>query len=455
MVRENPLGTMPINKLMTSMAFPIMLSMLVQALYNVVDSIFVSRISEDALTAVSLVFPVQNLMIAVAVGTSVGMNAIMTRRLGEERKKEANEIAHNGVVLAILSWVVFALCGLFASGFFMQMSSNNAQVIAGGTIYMTIALVFSLGIFVQITMERILQATGKTVYQMVAQITGAIINLILDPIFIFGMFGIPEMGIAGAAIATVIGQWVGMFIGLWLNKKFNKEIVLKWKMLRFKLNYVIEIYKVGFPSIIMQSIGSVMMFFFNQMLSGFTQTAVAVFGIYFKLLSFVLMPLFGVVNSLVPIVGYNFGARNKERIMQALKTALFMGAILMAFGTAVFLILPQQLLLMFDASDDMLAIGVPAMRILCLCFFPAAIAITISSLFQALGHGMLSLLMSVARQLVVLLPSAYLLSTFFGLNAIWFAFPIAEVASTVLSFYLFYKVYKKEILPMDNCLSRK
>ncbi len=453
MVKENPLGVMPINKLITSMAFPIMLSMLIQALYNVVDSIFVSRISESALTAVSLVFPIQNLMIAVAVGTSVGMNAIMSRRLGEGRKKEANEIAHNGVILAVLSWFAFAMVGLFASNYYMNMSSNNAEVVAGGISYMTIVLVFSLGIFVQITMERILQATGKTTYQMVAQISGAVVNIALDPIFIFGLFGVPEMGVAGAAVATVVGQWVGMIIGITLNKKFNNEIILRLNMFKLKMSAVIEIYKVGFPSIIMQSIGSVMLFFFNQLLAGYTETAVAVFGIYFKLLSFVLMPLFGVVNSLVPIVGYNFGARNRKRIVKALKSSLCIAAIIMAIGTSVFLIFPTQLLLMFDASQEMLDIGVPALRILSICFYPAAFAITFSSVFQALGYGMLSLLMSTIRQLLVLMPCAYLLSTLFGLNAIWFAFPVAELVCLLLALALYSKVYKKEILPLDISLN--
>ncbi len=455
MVKENPLGVMPINKLITSMAFPLMLSMLVQALYNVVDSIFVSRISESALTAVSLVFPVQNLMIAVAVGTSVGMNAIMSRRLGEGRKKEANEIAHNGIILAVLSWLVFALFGIFGSSFYMNMSSSNAEVVAGGISYMTIALVLSLGIFMQITMERILQATGKTTYQMAAQITGAVVNIALDPIFIFGLFGAPEMGVAGAAVATVIGQWVGMTVGIVLNKKFNNEITLCLSMFKLKLYAVIEIYKVGFPSIIMLSIGSVMVFFFNQILSGYTETAVAVFGIYFKLFSFVLMPLLGVVNSLVPIIGYNFGARNRKRIVKALKSALIIGATVMAIGTIIFWALPAQLLLMFDASQEMLDIGVPALRILSVCFFPATFAITFSSVFQALGHGMLSLAMSVARQLIVLLPCAYLLSTFFGLNAIWFSFPLAEIASIGFGIVFYAKVYKNEILPLDIPLNEE
>ncbi len=449
-IKENPLGSMPINKLIASMAFPLMLSMLIQALYNVVDSIFVSRISEDALTAVSLVFPVQNLMIAVAVGTSIGMNAIMSRRLGEKNNKQANATAHNGIILAIISSAAFALFGIFGSSAFMRLSSNNEWVIENGTNYMAICLVFSLGVYMQITMERILQATGKTVYQMAAQITGAVINIILDPIFIFGLLGAPEMGVAGAAVATVVGQWCGMLVGIALNIKYNNEIRLSIKKLKLKLNIVIEIYKIAFPSIVMQSVGSVLIFFFNQILNGFTQTAVAVFGIYFKLFSFVVMPLFGVVSSLVPIVGYNYGAKNKKRIIEAVKSSLVIGCLIMFTGMLIFLIFPSQLLLMFDASDEMLEIGTIALRVLCLCFVPATFAITLSSVFQALGHGMLSLWMSIARQLFVLLPSAFILSSLFGLHAIWFSFLFAEVISVFLAFLFFSRVYKNKIVTLDD-----
>ncbi len=452
---QNPLGSKPINKLIISMSVPLMFSMLVQAMYNIVDSIFVARLGEESLTAVSLVFPVQNLMIAVAVGTSIGMNAIMSRRLGEGRKEEAVTIVHNGVILAFLSWVVFAVFGLFGSRAFMEVSSDNPEVIASGISYMSICLILSFGIFMQITMERVLQATGKTTYQMIAQTTGAVVNIVLDPILIFGLFGAPELGIAGAAYATVIGQWCGMTLCLVLNQKFNNEIKLSIKKFKLELNAVIEIYKIGFPSIVMQSIGSVMVFFFNQILTGFSGTAVAVFGIYFKLLSFVFMPLFAVVNSLVPIVGFNFGARNRKRIVDVIKSSLIIGVIIMTLGMLIFMIFTKELLLMFDASEEMLEIGIPALRILSICFIPANFAIMFSSVFQALGHGMLSLWISFARQIIVLLPCAWLLATFFGLHAIWFSFPLAEIMAIVLSLSFYAKLYKKEILPLDAPLDER
>lgn len=444
-MKENIMGTKPMTPLLLGMAFPIMISMLVQALYNVVDSIFVARLSDAALTAVSFAYPVQMLTIAVSVGTSIGVNALLSRRLGEGDRKAADKVAHNGLLLMAASWAVFAVFGLFFSELFFSFFTKNPEVAQGGAAYLRICLVFSLGMFLQICLERLIQVTGKTVYQMASQLTGAVINIILDPILIFGMFGLPKMGVAGAAAATVIGQWIGCCVCLWLNLRHNNEVKLRISALRFDLPTVKSIYSVGLPSIIMQSISSVMTFGMNFILAGFSETAVSVLGIYFKLQNFVFMPGFGLTSALVPIVGYNYGAAKKQRILACTKTAMISISVIMVFGTALFQLFPGQLLALFSDGGDLARTGESALRIISLSFVFAGIAIVLSSLFQALGEGMHSLLMSVFRQLVLLLPIAWLLSLSGNVDLVWYSFLIAEMVSLCFALTLFRRSYNKKI----------
>ena len=436
--RENIMGTQPINRLLPSMAFPIMLSMLVQALYNVVDSVFVSMVSENALTSVSLAFPVQNLMIAVSVGTAVGINALLSRRLGEKNFEAANKVAENGIFVTVLSWAVFAVFGAACSGLFMGAFTQNAEILAGGTDYMWIVTVFSLGLFMSVTMERVLQVTGKTVYQMISQMTGAVVNIILDPVFIFGWLGLPAMGVAGAAWATVIGQFCGMAVGIGINHVKNHEVRLNFRRFRPDWHSIKGIYQVGLPSIIMQSIGSVMTFGMNKILIAFTETAVSVFGVYFKLQSFVFMPVFGLTNGTVPIVAYNFGARKGDRMKKTIQYSVCAAIAIMICGALIFQSIPDKLLMLFDASDEMLRVGVPALRIISLGFPLAGFGIGAGAVFQALGFSVYSMVISLIRQLVVLIPCAYLISMLTGdVTGVWWAFVVAEVVSlTVSALYL-------------------
>lgn len=442
--QENKMGVLPVNKLLVSISVPIMLSMLVQALYNVVDSIFVSRVSENALNAVSLAFPVQNLMIAVAAGTGVGINALLSKSLGEKRFERANLTASNGVFLGICSAAVFAVLGALFSRTFFLVQTDVAEIVEGGTAYIRICTVCSFGIFTAISIERLLQATGKTIYSMITQMVGAVINIIFDPIFIF----VFDMGVAGAAWATVLGQVVGAALGVYYNAKKNTEITLSFKGFRPNGYIIKRIYSVGVPSIIMASIGSVMTFGMNKILIGFTTTATAVFGVYFKLQSFVFMPVFGMNNGLVPIVAYNFGARKPDRMVKAVKLGVIYATAIMAVGLAIFQLIPHILLGFFDASDYMLEIGVPALRIISFHFILAGFGIVSSSFFQALGHGVLSLIISLVRQLIVLLPAAWLLSLSGQLGLVWWAFPIAEIFSVMLSILFLVYAYRKEIKPM-------
>lgn len=448
--KENKMGVMPVNKLLITMSLPIMISMLVQALYNIVDSIFVAKISENALTAVSLAFPIQNLMIAVAVGTGVGINSLLSRRLGEKKYADANAAATNGIFLSVLNWLVFAIFGLLFSRMFFKAFTDNQEIIDMGTQYISICTIFSIGVFLQITTERIIQATGVTIYNMIMQLVGAVVNIILDPILIFGLLGFPKMGVAGAAIATVIGQIVAMLLGIYFNATKNHEVSISFKGFKPNKNIIKEIYKVGLPSIIMQSIGSVMLVGLNKILILFSATAVSVLGIYFKLQSFVFMPLFGLTNGLVPIIGFNYGAKKKHRMVLATKLSLIYGVLIMFLGTIVFQLIPSQLLLLFNASEDMLSIGVPALRIISICFMFAGVSIVLSCVFQAVGNGVLSLITSIVRQLVIILPVSYLLAKFVGLNALWFAFPISECVSTIMSLFMYRYVYNKQIKPIKE-----
>ena len=450
MQQENKMGVMPVNRLILTMSLPMILSMLVQALYNIVDSMFVSRLSENALTAVSLAFPAQNLMIAVATGTGVGVNAALSRSLGERNFDRANKIADHAVFLAIASYAVFTVLGLFFSRQFFLWQTDIEEIVDQGTDYLRICTLFSFGLFLEIACERLLQSTGKTIYSMYTQGLGAIINIIFDPIMIFGLFGFPKMGVAGAAAATVFGQILAAVLGIFLNKTRNQEIHVSFRGFRPNSEIIRHIYSVGIPSIIMSSIGSVMTFGMNKILIGFTSTATAVFGVYFKLQSFVFMPVFGLNNGTVPIIAYNYGAAKPDRILKTLKLAICYAVGIMLIGFAVFQLLPDKLLLIFEASENMLSIGVPALRIISVSFLFAGYCIVCSSMFQALGHGLLSLLVSVFRQLLVLLPSAFLLSKIGGLDLVWYSFPIAEICSIFFSTYFLRHVYKKEIEPLKR-----
>ena len=452
---ENKMGVQPIAPLLLGMALPMMMSMLVQALYNVVDSIYVSRLSEAALTAVSLAFPVQNLMIAVGVGTGVGVNALLSRSLGEKNYEQANRAAGSGLFLALCSMVAFVLFGVFFSGAFFRSQTTDPEILAGGTAYTFIVCAFSQGLFVQVMLEKLLASTGRTLYSMLLQMAGAVTNIVLDPILIFGLLGMPKMGVAGAAVATVIGQWVAMALGLWFNQTRNPDITLSLRSLKPHAETIRRIYAVGLPSIAMQSIGSVMVFCMNRILMAFTSTAAAVFGVYFKLQSFIFMPIFGLNNGMIPIIAYNYGARNKKRIMDTMKFSIGTAVGLMMVGLAILQFLPAQLLALFNASEEMLRIGVPALRTISLSFIFAGYCIIVGSVFQALGNGVYSLIISVVRQLLVLLPVAYIFAKLFGLAAIWFSFPIAELASVALSSFYLKKMYDGVIKPLSQEDSEK
>lgn len=446
---ENKMGVMPINKLIITMSLPMVVSMLVQALYNVVDSVFVSRLSEDALTAVSMAFPMQNLMISVAVGIGVGINAMLSRSLGEKNFEAANKTAENGIFLELIGYILFLLIGIFLTKPFFIAQSASAGITAMGIEYTRICLIMSFGIFMQIASERILQSTGRTVYTMITQTTGAVINIILDPILIFGLFGMPKMGVAGAAAATVTGQICAAIFATVLNIKCNPDVHISFKGFRPETKYVKTILSVGVPSIIMSSVGSAMTFGMNKILITFSSTAVAVFGIYFKLNSFIFMPVFGLNNGTVPIISYNYGAKNKKRLTKTIKLAIVYAVAMMLAGLALFQLIPDVLLRLFDASDHMLEIGVPALRVISLSFSFAGICIVISSCFQALGHGFLSMFVSIVRQLIVLLPSAFILAKLGGIHAVWWSFNIAEIFSLSFSLIFYRYIYNKTIRPLE------
>ncbi|NBJ94983.1 MATE family efflux transporter [Parablautia muri] len=439
------MGVMPVNKLLISMSLPMMASMLVQALYNVVDSIFVSRIDENALTAVSLAFPLQSLMIALGTGTGVGINALLSKSLGEKDYEKANKTAVNGVFLAAVSFVIFFLIGIFVTDPFYISQTDDGQIVFYGRQYLTIVCCCSFGIYTQFIFERLLQSTGKTFYTMIIQGTGAIINLILDPILIFGFFGLPKMGVAGAAVATVTGQIVAGIIAFVFNQKKNTEIELHFNGFRPDFAIIKQIYQVGIPSIIMQAIGSVMTYGMNQILLAFTSTAAAVFGVYFKLQSFIFMPIFGLNNGMVPIVAYNYGAGKKERLIKTVKLSILYAMCLMIIGFLVFQIFPAQLFRLFDASETMLVIGIPALRTISYSFLLAGFCIICGTMFQALGNGVYSMVVSIARQLVVLLPVAYFLSLTGDVAYVWWAFPIAELMSLGVSVFFVARIYNKVI----------
>lgn len=443
---ENKMGVMPINKLLLSMSLPMMASMLVQSLYNIVDSIFVAKLSQDALTAVSLAFPMQVLCIAVGGGTGVGINAVLSKALGEKNQEDVNKSATNGIFLMALSSLLFLLVGLFlVKPFYNLQGTESVAITEYGIQYLTIVCCCTFGVFTQVTFERLLQSTGKTVLSMITQATGAVINLILDPIMIFGLLGCPKMGVAGAALATVIGQVVAGCLAIFLNQKFNKEIHISFKGFKPDMKMIGKIYSVGLPSIIMQSIGSIMNYCMNQILLSFTDTAATVFGVYYKLQSFFFMPVFGLNNGLVPIIAYNFGAGKRSRMMKAIKLGILYAEIIFFIGMLCFILIPDKLLLIFEAEGELMELGKTALRIIGVHFPIAAYCIIISSSFQALGHGMYSMWVSVARQLAVLIPVAYLFSLTGQLNLVWWSFPIAELASMIMCTIFLFVVYRKTI----------
>ncbi|MEG2561989.1 MAG: MATE family efflux transporter [Clostridia bacterium] len=434
--KENKMGTMPIGKLLISIALPICISMLVQALYNIVDSIFVAQISENALTAVSLAFPVQNIMISIAVGTGVGVNAVLSKSLGEKNFEQSNRVASISVILGLLNTLVLVVFGIFGSRFYFEIQSGMTEIVDMGTDYLMIVSTMSVGLFIQITMERLLQSTGKTVFSMIMQLAGAVTNIILDPIFIFGWGIVPAMGVKGAAIATVIGQLISMTLGIIFNGVFNKEIKIKFKYMRLKWSLLKKIYAIAIPSIIMSSIGSIMMFGVNKILMGFNtaassigNTATAFFGVYFKLQSFVFMPVFGITNGMIPIISYNFGARKQDRLNKTIKQSMLYAIGIMLIGFVIFQSMPTLLLKLFKPTADMLQIGSVGLRVISISFLFAGFNIVCSSAFQALNRSVYSLIVSVLRQLVVILPVAWLLSLTGKIDAIWWCLPIAEFSS--------------------------
>ena len=442
------MGVLPVNKLLVTMSVPIMLSMLVQALYNIVDSIFVSRVSENALNAVGLAFPVQNLMIAVGVGTGVGVNAWLSRYLGEKDQRSATATAENGIFLAITSYLVFAVTGMLISRPFFTLQTSSAVIAEEGFQYMWIVSVFGIGLFLQTMNEKILASTGRTNLTMVSQLAGAAINIVLDPIMIFGLFGFPALGVAGAAIATVTGQIIGGLLGVWFNSRLNREIQIRFRGFRPDRAIIGHIYSVGLPSIILQSIGSIMTFSMNQILISFSTTAAAVLGVYFKLQSFVFMPIFGLNNGMVPIVAYNYGAAKPVRIMKTLKLAIAYALSIMGVGLLLFQLLPGTFLDLFQASDNMKSIGIPALRIISLCFVPAGFGIICGSFFQAMGHGMIAMWVSIVRQLGALIPLAWLLSRTGQLNLVWLAFPLAEIVAVLITTFGLRRVIRTQIRPL-------
>ena len=447
-LQENKMGVMPVGKLLVNMALPMIISMLVQALYNIVDSVYVSQVSESAVTALSLAFPVQNMQIGFAVGVGVGVNALLSQSLGRKDQESVNWAAGQGVFLALVATGLFMLFGFFGVRPYYTMQSTVAETVEGGIAYTSICCIFTVGVFIQVLCERLLQATGRAMQTMILQGTGAIINIILDPVFIHGWWGMPRMGVAGAAVATVIGQCTGAVLGIYLNLRHNPEVQLRVKFMKPNWKVIAPILEVGIPSVVMNGIGSVMNFGMNQILQGFNEVATGVFGIYYKLQSLFFMPLFGINNATISILAYNYGARKPKRIVHTLKLATAVAVCIMLVGLAVFQLFPQALLGIFNPTEEFLAIGVKALRILCLPFPVAAICISLGASFQALGKGSYSTIVSLCRQLIVLLPAAYLLSLTGDVNNVWWSFPIAEIMSALVTGLLFAKLYRQKVKPL-------
>lgn len=447
-LQENKMGVMPIGKLLFNMALPMIISMIVQALYNVVDSIYVSQVSESAVTALSLAFPVQNMQIGFGLGIAVGVNSLLSKSLGEKNQEAANYAAGNGIFLVIIAVALFMLFGVFGARPYFEMQSTVEETVEGGIAYTSICCVLTLGCFAQMLGERLLQSSGRTVYTMISQSTGAVINIILDPIFIHGWLGLPAMGVAGAAIATVIGQWIAAGMCLFFNLRFNPDVQLGLKYIRPRAQTLRPILAVGIPTLVMNSIGSVMNFGMNQIFQGFQETATGVFGIYYKLQSFFFMPLFGTNNATISIIAYNYGARKPERMTKTLRLALVTGLCFMLFGLTVFQLVPEALLGLFNPSDEFLRMGIKALRIVSIHFPIAAVGIMLGASFQALGNGIYSTIVSLCRQLLALLPAAYLLSLTGNVDNVWWSFPIAEVVSALVTLILYRRLYLAKIKPL-------
>lgn len=435
------MGTMEIKKLIMTMSIPIMISMLVQALYNIVDSMFVAKVSQNALAAVSLCYPIQMIIVAVACGTAVGLNALLSRYLGQKKQHEANQVTLHGILLAVLNWLIFAVIGIFFSEMFLRLFTQDQEILNMGISYMRICTLFSFGVFMQITYERIMQATGNPIYNMVIQGIGALVNIILDPIFIFGMFGFPKLGVTGAAIATVIGQIAAMILGILITQIKIKEVQIHFRQFKFQWQMIKNIYRIAIPAILMQSIMSFMTIFMNMILVTFSEVAVSVFSIYFKLQQFVFMAVNGMINALIPIVSYNYGAKKKDRITATISFTLKISCIIMVAGMLLFQFFPKELLYLFNAEEEMLSIGIPALRTISYSFVFAGISMILCAIFQALDHGMKSLVITLLRQMIILIPSAYVLAMTFGLNISWWAFPITEIICSCISL-LFLKIVK-------------
>lgn len=443
---ESKMGTAKMFPLILSMSLPAMFSMIIQALYNIVDSYYVAQYSEKALSAVSLAYPLQNLQIAFAVGTAVGVTSLISRQLGQGKREEAGHVATHGIVLSLATWVIFAVYGAFFSTPFFKLFESDPEIIHMGDQYISVCLIFSFGSFVVTMLEKILQATGNMIWPMVFQLVGAVSNIILDPIFIFGYLGVPAMGVTGAAVATVLGQIISMIVSIVVVMIKEHAIEIHFKGFRLQWGVIKNIYAVGLPSIVMQAIGTVMNIAMNAILSLFSTAAYTVFGIYFKLQSFVFMPVFGLTQGLLPIMGYNYGAKNKKRLMSAMRQGCLIALVIMTAGMLVFLIAPDMLLNIFNPSAELLEIGIPALRIVCTCFVFAALGIVSSNLFQAVGKGTYSLIISLMRQLVILVPVAFLLAKLTGnVGLVWWAFPIAESVSLVCSIVFFLRLYRKEL----------
>lgn len=447
-LQENKMGVMPIGKLLFNMALPMIISMIVQALYNVVDSIYVSQVSESAVTALSLAFPVQNMQIGFGLGIAVGVNSLLSKSLGEKNQEAANYAAGNGIFLVIIAVALFMLFGVFGARPYFEMQSTVEETVEGGIAYTSICCVLTLGCFAQMLGERLLQSSGRTVYTMISQSTGAVINIILDPIFIHGWLGLPAMGVAGAAIATVIGQWIAAGMCLFFNLRFNPDVQLGLKYIRPRAQTLEPILAVGIPTLVMNSIGSVMNFGMNQIFQGFQETATGVFGIYYKLQSFFFMPLFGTNNATISIIAYNYGARKPERMTKTLRLALVTGLCFMLFGLTVFQLVPEALLGLFNPSDEFLRMGIKALRIVSIHFPIATVGIMLGASFQALGNGIYSTIVSLCRQLLALLPAAYLLSLTGNVDNVWWSFPIAEVVSALVTLILYRRLYLAKIKPL-------
>lgn len=446
--RENKMGTMPMTKLILTMSLPAIFSMTIQALYNIVDSIFIGWLSSDGygLTATSLAYPLQMLLISVAVGTAVGVNSLVSRKLGEKNFKQANDAATHGLVLCLFSYLIFLFLGIFAVRPFMSAYSDNEKIVEYGVQYLTVVLCFSVFSIVQVMVEKTLQATGNMIFPMLFQLTGAVVNIIFDPLLIFGIGIFPRLEVMGAAIATVFGQFCGMVFALIVLFCKKHEIKISFKNFRLQMSTVKNIYAVGLPSIIMQSIASVMIIGMNAIFttanSIISETSITVLGIYYKLQSFVFMPCFGLNQGVMPVIGYNYGARNKKRLYSALKRGIIIAAIIMAVGTVLMWAIPDLLIAMFGGTQQLMYVGIPALRIISLCFIPAAAGILFTTLFQAVGKGIRSLIMSFCRQLVLILPIAFVLSRLFGITSVWYAFPVAEIGSLVLAILFFIDLVK-------------